>query len=151
MFVFDTREKANDHIKRYFDKHGIPYSIAKVETGDYILEENQTIAIERKKNIAELAHNLVSKDRARFFSEIRRARDSGIRLIILCEQAGVKTAADVTKWVPKYGKVTGKTVAEAIFRLEMAYGVPVLFCDKRSTGRRIVEILTEGAKDDVQT
>jgi hypothetical protein len=31
----------------------------------------------------------------------------------------------------------------------MAYGAEFIFCDKRTTGRRIVEILTKG-KDDVR-
>jgi len=90
-----------------------------------------------------LAHNLLSPDRARFYREIRRARDSGIRLVILCEHGpDVKTFADVKNWKPKYGKVTGKALADAIFRLEISYQVPCYFCSKRSTAKRIIEILT---------
>ena len=27
MYIFDTREKKNDHIKAYFEKHGIPFKV----------------------------------------------------------------------------------------------------------------------------
>lgn len=143
LIVSDTREKANEHILKYFDKHGIEYRVAKIDIGDYMCEENQTIRVERKKNLNELAMNMCSPDRMRFYAECRRAHDAGVRLIVLCEQGGgIKTFDDVRSWKNKYGKVTGRMLQDAIFNLQMAYGIPVLFCDKRSTGRRIVEILT---------
>ena len=119
-----------------------------MKTGDYMLEGKPNLIIDRKQSLSELAHNLLSADRARFFREIRRARETGIKLIILCEHGpDVKTYADVKNWKPKFGKVTGKALADAIFRLEMAYGVPVYYCGKRSTGKRIVEILSKEDAD----
>ena len=113
-----------------------------------MLEGKPNLIIDRKQSLSELAHNLLSADRARFFREIRRARETGIKLIILCEHGpDVKTYADVKNWKPKFGKVTGKALADAIFRLEMAYGVPVYYCGKRSTGKRIVEILSKEDAD----
>ena len=143
MIIADTRERANGHILRYFDRHEIPYRIAKVDTGDYISDEHPGIAVERKKNLSELCHNLCSPDRMRFYAECRRAREEGVRLIVLCEHGGkIKSFADVRTWSNPYGTVTGRRLQDAIFQLQMAYAVPVLFCDKRSTGRRIIEILT---------
>ena len=147
MIVSDTREKANDHVLKYFDRHGIEYRVAKVDTGDYMLDERPDLRVERKKSLSELCMNLCSRDRRRFYDEIHRAHDQGIRLVILCEQAGIKTFADIAGWKNKYGKVTGRQLQDAIYRLEVGYSVPVLFCDKRSTGRRIIEILTEGNND----
>lgn len=142
MYILDTREQTNDHIKRYFDKHGIPYTVRKLDCGDYAMEERPGIAIERKKSLDELAHNLLSRDRARFYREVRRARDAGITLIVLCEHGpDVKCLNDVKGWKSKYGKVTGKVLADAIFRLEIGYGVETRFCGKRSTGKMIVELL----------
>ena len=113
-----------------------------------MLDGQPNLIVDRKQSLSELAHNLLSDDRPRFYREIRRARDRGIRLIILCEHGpGVKTFADVKNWKPKFGKVTGKALADAIFRLEMAYCVPTLFCGKRSTGKRIVEILSQEDAD----
>lgn len=151
MILVDSREKANDHILYYFGKRGIQWDRKALKTGDYMLEGQPNLAVERKKDFQELAHNLLSPDRLRFYNEIRRARSEGIKLIILCEHGkGVNSIEDVKKWVPRYGRVSGRSLAEAIFRLEIAYGVPVLYCDKRSTGKRIVEILTGGMTDEEQ-
>ena len=148
MITVDSRERRNEHILKYFDRRGIEYRIAKVNTGDYMDEACPYIRVERKKDLAELAHNLLSPDRTRFYNEVRRARAEGIKLIILCEHGrGVTNIEDVKKWVPKFGKASGRSLADAIFRLEIAYGVPVLYCDKRSTGKRIVEILTSRGGD----
>lgn len=141
----DSREKpqAIKNIIAYFDKHGIEWERVALKTGDYMLDGQPNLIVDRKQSLGELAHNLLSADRARFYREIRSARDSGIQLIILCEHGpDVKTYADVKNWKPKYGNVTGKALADAIFRLELAYGVPVYYCGKRSTGRRIIEIFT---------
>lgn len=145
--IIDTRDKehAIRGIVAYFDRHGIEWERRKLDTGDYMLEGRPELVIDRKQSLSELAHNLLSADRARFYREIRRAREQGIRLIVLCEEGiSVRTLADVQKWKPKYGKVTGKALADAIYRLEIGYGVPVVFCGKRSTGKRIVELLTGG-------
>lgn len=143
--IIDTRDKehAIRGIVAYFDRHGIEWERRKLDTGDYMLEGRPELVIDRKQSLSELAHNLLSTDRVRFYREIRRAREQGIRLIVLCEEGiSVRTLADVQKWKPKYGKVTGKALADAIYRLEIGYGVPVIFCGKRSTGKRIVELLT---------
>jgi len=146
VIIADSREQTNQHILKYFERHEIPYTVHKLDVGDYAVEGNDAVRVERKKNLSELAHNLLSADRARFYREIRRAREQGIRLVILCEQGGIHGLEDVGRWKPKYGKVTGKSLADAIFRLELSYSVPVLYCDRRSTGKRIVEILN-GASD----
>lgn len=146
----DSREKpqAIKNIIAYFDKHGIEWERVALKTGDYMLDGQPNLIIDRKQSLSELAHNLLSPDRARFFREIRRAREAGIKLIILCEHGpDVKTFSDVRKWKPKYGKVTGKALADAIFRLEVGYGVPVYYCGKRSTGKRIIETLSQEDAD----
>lgn len=144
MLYIDSREKehAIRGIVAYFDRHGIEWERRKLDTGDYMLEGHPERVIDRKAGLAELAHNMLSRDKARFYREIRRAREQGIDLIILCEQGWIRDLKDVAEWKPKYGKVSGRALADAIFRLEIGYGVPVLYCDKRSTGRRIVEILS---------
>lgn len=143
MIIADSREQTNQHILKYFERHEIPYTVHKLDVGDYAVEGNDAVRVERKKNLSELAHNLLSPDRSRFYREIRRAREQGIRLVILCEQGGIHGLEDVGRWKPKYGKATGKSLADAIFRLEIGYGVVTLYCDKRSTGKRIIEILNE--------
>ena len=144
MIISDSREKENQHILDYFDRHEIRWVKRKLDTGDYMMEENPNVRIERKQSLAEMAHNMLTADRPRFYREVRRARDQGIRLVILCEHGGIHDLKDVEKWKPQFGKCSGKRLADAIFRLELGYSVPTFFCDPRSAGRRILEILTEG-------
>lgn len=142
--AIDTRERpqAIRGITAYLDRHGIEWERQTLKTGDYMIEGQPNLIIDRKCGLQELCMNLCSADRRRFYNEIRRAHDQGIRLIILCEQSGIKSLADVSAWRNKYGRVTGRQLQDAIYRLEVGYGVPVVFCDKRSTGKRILEILT---------
>ena len=146
MIICDTREQKNEHILNYFDRHGIPFIIATVQTGDYVDPLNKTaVAVERKANLSELAHNLLSRDRGRFYREIRRAKDEGIKLYIVCEHGhGIQNIQDVGDWKNPYGKVTGKMLREAIYKCAIGYGCEFIFCTKRQTGKIIYRILTEG-------
>lgn len=148
MIICDTREKKNRHIIQYFEQREIPYKIAKLDTGDYMDSESNRITIDRKQNLDELCGNLFSPDRSRFWREVRRAKAEGIKMIVLIEQGGmIKTLKDVPKWRGKYTKVSGYSLYNEICRCHIAYGVEFLFCDKRSTGKRIAELLAKGADD----
>ena len=88
MYIFDTRERKNDHIKAYFDRNGIPYKVEKLDVGDYMVEGGK-VSVDRKQNLSELCTNLTSRDdHARFWREVRRAKECGIKLIVLCEHGG---------------------------------------------------------------
>ena len=145
----DSREKphAIRGILAYFDRHGIEHETTALKTGDYMLDGQPNLIVDRKGGLQELCMNLCSKDKARFYREIRRAHDEGIKLIILCEQSGIREFRDIAGWQNKYGRVTGRQLQDAVYRLEVGYNVPVIFCDKRSSGRMIVEILTEGRQN----
>ena len=71
--ISDTREKKNQHVLDYFETVGIKYEIAKLDFGDYMDAYRPGIVIDRKQNIAELAKNVVGKDRDRFVRELERA------------------------------------------------------------------------------
>ena len=143
MLIVDTREKANAHILHWFNANGIEWERKALKTGDYMLDGKTGVAIERKQNLSELAHNLLSKDKRRFYAEVRRAHDAGIRLIVLCEHSGIATVKDVARWAPEYGRASGKSLADAITRLELSYKVPTFYCDRADTARRIWEMLNE--------
>jgi len=142
MFLFDSREKKNDHIKSYFDRHEIAYKVVKLDVGDYMIEGGN-VSIDRKRNLSELARNLMNRsDKARFWREVRRAKDSRIKLIVLCEHSSrVKSIKDVASWFSPYSPVSGRALMEEIYRVTISYGVEFIFCDKRSTGKRIVDLL----------
>ena len=85
MIICDTREQKNQRILQYFEDHNIPYIEQALKTGDYMNPERTDIVVERKKDLGELLKNMCSPDKRRFWDEIRRAHDEGIRFIVLCE------------------------------------------------------------------
>ena len=145
--IVDSREKKWEHIAEYFEKQGIEYEVRKLDVGDYMIESQSEITVDRKRNLAELSRNLMNpKDHNRFWKEIRRAREQGIKLYILCEHGGeIKSIKDVALWNDKYSGVTGRRLLDEIYRVHISYQVEFIFTNKRSTGRRIIEILTQGA------
>ena len=142
IIIVDTREKRNEHILRYFDRHGIEYRIEKLEIGDYMLDGG-TISVDTKRSVDELASNMLNRnDHARFLREAKRAADSGIKLIVLLETSKYKTIPDLREWRSKYSGISGRSLMDAIYKTHIAYGVEFLFCPKISTGRRIIELLS---------
>lgn len=142
--IIDSREKKCDHIKSWLDRNSIEYTVHKLDVGDYMLPDNPAVSVDRKQNLSELSRNLTNKaDHSRFWKEIRRAREQGIKLYILCEHGGkIKSIQDVALWRDKYSGVDGRHLMDEIYRVHISYGVEFLFCDKRCTARKIIEILT---------
>lgn len=141
MVLCDTREKKNDHVLAYFERHGIPYSVQTVHTGDYMDSAKMDTTVDRKQNLEELSGNLCTKN-SRFWREVRRSKEEGLKMAVLCEHGGkIRSIKDVAGWRSRYSRVSGKSLMEEIYRVHIAYGVDFFFCDKRSTGRRILEIL----------
>ena len=149
MLIVDSREKwtqpgsTDEHLKSYFGKHGIEYEVKKLDCGDYMLDENPLLTVDRKQSLEELARNLMNrKDSSRFWREVRRCHSGGIKLVVLVESGpAVLDINQVTTWRSKYSPVTGRRLIDEMIRLEMSYGVRWVFCSKRSTGKTICEIL----------
>ena len=152
--IEDTRNKEGKHknISAYCKRCGIEIVRQKLEYGDYMLPDGN-ISIDTKRNLDEVATNLLNRshrDSQRFWNEIRNAHQNGIKLVVLVEHGGeIKSINDVPKWKSRYSPVSGRRLIDEIIRCEMAYGVVWQFCDMRSTGRRIVEILSEGTANDI--
>ena len=152
IIQIDSREKAHiiEKIIRYFDEQGIKHISSKLVVGDYMSMDNSKLVVDRKHNLSEIANNLTNGS-GRFMREVRLAKELGIHLVVLCEHGGWgRSIRDVKDWHnPMQGKIpfaiSGKELMERIYKVHIAYGVDFLFCDKRCTGRRIVEIL-EGAR-----
>ena len=142
MIISDTRERKNQHILNYFDRHNIDYEIRKLDTADYWNSENPNVLVDRKKDLNELATNLCSADNSRFYREVRRAHSEKKKLIILVEHgSSIKSLADVSQWSSKYSKISGSRLQAEMYRIAIAYGVQWEFCSKKSTGKRIIELL----------
>ena len=148
MIICDTREKKNQHVLRYLDANEIPYRIEKLDVGDYMDDVNPRLTIDRKQNLDELCGNLCSPDKGRFWREVRRAKANHIKMIVLVEHGGmIKRMGDVPKWRSRYTTVTGNRLYAEMCRCHIAYGVEFWFCDKRSTGKRIAQILAKGVEE----
>lgn len=144
MILVDSREKKNQHILDYFAAKGITYTVQKLSTGDYMDTDRPHLTIDRKQNLEELSGNICTADN-RFWREVRRSHEEGLRMIVLIEHGGrIRSMNDVPEWKSKFTKVTGQRLFQQMLRIHMAYGVEFLFCDKNETGRRVLELLRDG-------
>ena len=159
----DSREKPKERerIEKQFDKLGVEHYVSKCYVGDYMNLDNPRIVIDRKQDLNEICGN-VCQQHERFRNELKRAKDNGIQIIILCEQGDdVQSLVDVWfwenprknvyKWVMKDGHpmkvkcdkppLQGKQLYKSLCTMEERYGVRFEFCNKRDTGKKIVELL----------
>lgn len=156
--IVDSREKAHviGGILAEFDRQKIVYTVSKLPVADYMSLDNARLLIDRKHNLQELATNLCTNDRTRFWKEIREAKRLGVKLIVLCEHGeSYQTIQDVANWTGydvrnKAGQsfhISGRDLMERMYKVHISYGVDFLFCDKKETGRRIIELLGGGEND----
>lgn len=152
--IVDTREKpkAIEGIMDYFNQIGARVIRSKMYCGDYQLMSNPYLVVDRKQNLGELCNNVV-QDHKRFSDELLRAQEVGISVVVLVEHGGgIKSLDDVAKWEnPRLKEsplaVSGERLYKILKAMEYTYHVRFEFCDKRQTGRRIMEILTEGRNE----
>ena len=152
--IVDTREKpkAIEKIMEYFNQIGARVIRSKMYCGDYQLMSNPYLVVDRKQNLNELCNNVV-QDHERFRNELLRAQEVGISVVVLVEHGGgIKSLDDVAKWEnPRLKEsplaVSGERLYKILKAMEYTYHVRFEFCDKRQTGRRIMEILTEGRNE----
>lgn len=145
--IIDSREKKCEHIKTYFNNRNISYKIHKLDIGDYMIEGNDRITVDRKRNLQEICHNLTNpSDKSRFWKEVRRSCDRGVKLVVLIEHGGkIKSIQDVAKWNDKYSGVSGRSLMKEMYRVHVAYSVEFIFCSKRQTAKKIIEILSQNS------
>ena len=151
MIQIDTREHAHAirRILKTFDETGVEYFFSKLYVGDYQRLDNGLLVVDRKQNLTEIAGNL-TQQHERFRSELERAKKAKIRVVVLCEHGGqIRSLEDVAEWKnPRLREspqaLTGERMAKIMRTMSERYSVEWQFCDKRQTGRRIIEILKEG-------
>ena len=151
MLLVDSREKpkAIKSILKEFEREGVPYSVTKLFIGDYQDYGNPFLIIDRKQSIQELAANC-TRDHDRFKRELERAKSVGARLVILVEQnrykdrdkwIHVETIEDIMLWTNPHTTIRGEKVFRVLRAWMSKYDIDVQFCDKRQTGRKILEII----------
>ena len=151
LLLIDTREKpkAIQGITKTIDRAGIEHERTKLLFGDYMDWNKPGIVVDRKQSIQELAQNC-SRDHVRFRAELERAKKAGARLVILVEQnrykdgdewRHVEDIADLMYWTSPHTTIRGEKVYRVLRGWMAKYDIDVQFCDKRSTGKRILEII----------
>ena len=148
IFVHDTRDKISKHknVDDFLTSQGHKIVRNKLYVGDITLLSDQSVCIDLKRNLQELVGN-VCQQHKRFTAELQRACEVGIKLVILVEHGGhVHTLEDVKNWKnPRLSvsplAMSGERLYKVLATISKRYSVDFEFCDKRTTGRRIVEIL----------
>ncbi len=151
----DSREQEgkHKHVLDYFEQQGIKVVRSKLYVGDYTLATNQSVCIDTKSDVLELFMNL-TKDHVRFRDECIRAQEAGIKLIVLIEEplppgglsewkspvfksntANHKKGQPVTQANPS-------SMKKAMGTMHKKYGVIFAFCNKESSGKVILKILS---------
>lgn len=153
----DTREKqrAIQQIVKTFDQCKINYIQSKMYVGDYCLLENPLLIIDRKQNLSEIAGNATS-GHGRMKRELERLDKMGAQMVILVEQKTytdpngrkhtLNSLEDILYWENPHGSVDGVQVYKILDAWQYKHNISYQFCDKRTTGRRILEILNEGMR-----
>ena len=151
FIVIDSREKpkAIQKIIDYFQQHRIEYKTSKLLFGDYMDYSNPNLVIDRKQNIAELAKNCTA-DHERFRRELELVKQTGSELVVLVEKnrytdrgktIKVEAIEDLLLWSSPHTIVSGEKVYRVLSSWCAKYPIRIEFCDKRSTGKRIIHIL----------
>ena len=152
--LIDTREKprAIQNIINTLDDANIIHESTKLLFGDYRDWNRPDIVIDRKQNIAELAKNCTI-EHDRFKREMEKAQKAGATLVILVEQNRYKSGdkwihvddiSDLLLWDSPHTTIRGEKVFRVLRSWQSKYPIRVEFCDKRSTGKRIIEIIYGG-------
>ena len=152
--LIDTREKprAIQNIIKTLEASNIVYESTKLLFGDFMDWNRPQIVIDRKQNIAELAKNCTI-EHDRFKREMEKAKKAGATLVILVEQNRYKSGdkwihvddiSDLLLWDSPHTTIRGEKVFRVLRSWQIKYPIRVEFCDKRSTGKRIIEIIYGG-------
>ena len=153
IIQIDSREKpkAIQKILKDFKDNEVKFYSSKLYVGDYMNPKKPDVVVDRKQNLSEICANVgsSSSEHERFRSEIVRANEVGIKVVVLIEHGhGFETLEDIQFWDNPRLKTSPKaTTGEKLYKILKTmckkYDMEVMFCDKKDTGRRIREILND--------
>ena len=111
------------------------------------------IIIERKNSLNELCQNLFDdKDKngmTRFERELKRAKDQGIKVILLVETEDMHSKILSSKHFryDKASKVSPKSFNSILRSLQARYNISIEYCNKKDSARLIHDILYYHARE----
>lgn len=140
VYVIDKREQPTQALNRRM-QFLRPWVRETVNSGDYaaktLLPDGSwfyaPVAVERKMSLTEIAGNFC-RERGRFRAEFNRARDAGIRLYVLVEQAS---------WEAVYAgayrsKMTPQSMTASLLTWCARYDAPIFFVERPETGGKLI-------------
>ena len=142
IYEFDTRDKKDEYITKYFDSHDIKYIRNKLYSGDVKLLNSTRVIVDLKANVEEIAHNICnSKEHARILQEIKRAKEIKCeQFIFLIKDDKIKTSNDLNNWVSDRTKVKGSTLYKAMCTMSKRYGCKFIFTTKENAPIKLLEL-----------
>lgn len=167
--VCDTREQKWNHVQAGFDRLGVPWIRSKLYAGDYCYLDSMQVCVDRKKGLAEVYSNLIQQHE-RFRAECQRAKDAGIKLVILVEEPSIGSLDDVKNWqnprrkrweaierammsgrikvarTSRQPPVSSLTLETIMRKMAEKYGISWEFCAPEQTAKRIMQILDSTEK-----
>ena len=143
LIIVDTREKGHKAILKYFEQHNIDYITSTLDYGDYMLYKNNSVVIDRKNNLLELAGNLChTTSHQRILREIQRAKDDNVgEFIFLISESKIKTIEDIKNWSSPHTKVKGEILLKIMNTMSQKYDVKFIICAKKNMGKFIMKLL----------
>lgn len=147
----DSREHKWElaRIQRQLTAAGCKTIVSKLYVGDYMSLDNPRLVIDRKKDLLEVCGN-VCQQHERLRTELVKANDAGIRIIILIEHGpDIQTLEDVYFWDNPRQKqspkaTSGTSLYRSLLTIRDKYNVRFEFCSKAETGNKIMELLSDG-------
>lgn len=152
LIVADTRQKQDNHITKYFDRHKIQWIRDNLPSADYMrilwkdgFYKDYSILIDTKKDLVELAHNLCNtQEHARVVREIEKAKELGCeKFYFLIADDKIKTLDDLKSWRSQYTKVKGETLLKVMTTFSKNHNVKFLIVPKKEMGAKVYSILTQ--------
>ena len=134
-----------------------------LKTGDFtlaiqlpnqcVINFQDKIVIERKKDLNELCCNLFdkkdSKGLTRFERELSRSKEQGIKVILLVETEDMHSKILSSKYFrfDKASKVSPKSFNAILRSLQAKYNISIEYCNKKDSARLIHDILYYHARE----
>ena len=134
-----------------------------LKTGDFtlavqlpnqcVINFQDKIVIERKKDLNELCCNLFDKKDAegltRFERELSRSKHQGIKVILLIETEDMHSKILSSKYFrfDKASKVSPKSFNAILRSLQAKYNISIEYCNKKDSARLIHDILYYHARE----
>lgn len=147
VILWDTREQQTPRARKRLEQIQVPIERVALSFGDYsakcnALDLRDSVAIERKMDLTELAH-CYCQDRERFTREFERAKESGAKLYLLIENGSLDDA-----YSGHYrARVHPASLTASILAWLARYDCQILFCNANNTGKVVHDVLYRELKE----